>query len=263
MNNNFFTKTILPVFFLLCVPGFVFADTITIAADPWIPHVGDEKGDKGYIIDIATAIFEEAGHEVEYLVLPWSRAIKNAREGTVNAIAACVPEEAEDFIYPDIEIGWSTYQYYFRNSFDWQYDSELESNSFLNVRMGVIAGYDYGESTNDYVAQNKRNKDRIHVFHGSRTLERMLRMIAMGRIDIINDEKLVVEHHLRRLGLMDEITAGGGEDESASLWIGFSPAIEKSSEYAKILSDGIKRYRKNGKFAEFLDRYGIKDWRSN
>ena len=77
--------------------GIAHADKIIIASDPWMPHTGHEEGDKGYILDLAIAILEEAGHDVEYVVRPWSRAISDTREGKLNAIAACFQEEAEDF----------------------------------------------------------------------------------------------------------------------------------------------------------------------
>ena len=45
-----------------------------------------------------------------------------------------------------------------------------------------------------------------------------------------------------------------GPDE---LWIGFSPSNENSAEYARILSDGIARFKENGKFTRILSNYGL------
>ena len=61
---------VIAVHFLLISPAIVSADTITIASDPWMPHTGYTEDRHGYILDIATAIFKEAGHDVEYVVRP-------------------------------------------------------------------------------------------------------------------------------------------------------------------------------------------------
>ncbi len=254
MKKMIRTSLVLVLFFTLSLPGFVLADIIKIASDPWMPHTGHKEDRNGYILDIATAIFKEAGHEVEYVVMPWSRAITETREGNINAIAACFQEEAEDFFYPEHAIGLSRSVLWETNGLDWEFTG---ADSFNSITLAVIQDYSYGEEIDGYLAEHKRNRDKVNFFFGDNPQVRMIEMLKRGRIDVMVEDQLVIEYLLKKMDFrVDSITLGAdmGAD---GLWVGFSPAIDKSAEYAQILSDGIERFKQNGKFDAILADYGL------
>lgn len=254
MTKISLTRKLAIVLVSLLPYGIAHADKIIIASDPWMPHTGHEEGDNGYILDLAIAILEEAGHDVEYVVRPWSRAISDTREGKLNAIAACFQEEAEDFIFPDNAIGLSRSVFYANTSLNWEYTGP---DSLEPLVLGVIQDYSYGEELDEYLAANQGDKYRVHVFFGDDPQIRMIEMLNRGRIDTMIVDQLVIENLIIRLNLRSdhiEIVTDMGADD---LWLGFSPAVEESAEYAQIISDGIERYRNNGKMAKILGKYGL------
>jgi polar amino acid transport system substrate-binding protein len=254
MTRFSLTSKIFSLVIGLSVSGYALADTIKIASDPWMPHTGHKEDRNGYILDIATAIFKEAGHQVEYVVMPWSRAISETREGNINAIAACFQEEAEDFIYPELAVGLSRSVLWETNGLDWEYTGP---DSFNSITLAVVQDYSYGEEIDGYLAENKRNRDKVNFFFGDDPQTRMVEMLKRGRIDVMVEDQLVIEYLLKKMDFRaDSITLSTdmGADE---LWLGFSPAIDKSAEYAQILTDGIKRFKENGKFDAILADYGL------
>jgi polar amino acid transport system substrate-binding protein len=77
-------------FALLMVMGAavpVFADTITVRADTWMPYNGEPNSDRpGYCIEMLKVIFEPMGYKIDYQIEPWTRATANAEAGKIDAI---------------------------------------------------------------------------------------------------------------------------------------------------------------------------------
>lgn len=246
------------VFFIFLSGSFLYADTITIAADPWMPFTGDGTEYNGLLLDIATEIFAEAGHTVEYVILPWSRAITSTRTGKYNAIAGCYQSEAPDFIFPDEEQGLGTNNLFVQNSSTWNYNG---INSFKTVTLGIIQDYSYGEDLDAYIEENKRNSSLISIATGDNALETLIKQLNGGRIDVMIEDKLVAQFNIASLGYADNLKTIAVVSDPEQLWIGFSPANPKSGEYARILSEGMVKFRNDGRLKTILDKYGLSDWK--
>ena len=238
-----------------CQPGS--ADTITIAADPWMPYTGDGKNQNGFILDIAKEIFRESGHTVRYIVLPWERAILSTREGKCDALASCFKTEAPDFIFPSNEQGVSTSEIFVRKAAPWTYSG---INSLKSMRIGIISGYSYGPRVDSYIRANKKNRNLVWVLVGEDALIKGLRMLNLGRIDALIEDTRVVQYTSRQLNLSGEFTAAGKVMAPEKLWIGFSPANAKSKTFAGILSEGMVKIRQSGRLDQILNKYGLSDW---
>jgi len=66
---------------------------------------------------------------------------------------------------------------------------------------------------------------------------------------------------LKKNDLFDDAGDDLTSVEASYVYIAFSPFFKQSKTYAKILSDGIIKYRKNGKLQKILNKYGLKDWK--
>ena len=249
---------IIAVFFIFLSGSFLYADTITIAADPWMPFTGDAVEYNGFILDIATEIFAEAGHTVEYVILPWTRAITSTRTGKYNAIAACYQSEAPDFIFPDEEQGLGTNNLFVHRDSTWNYNG---INSLKTVTLGIIQDYSYGEELDAYIEENKDNSSLISVTAGDNALETLIKQLNGRRIGVMIEDKLVAQFNIASLGYADKIKSIAVVSDPEQLWIGFSPADPKSAEYAEILSDGMVQFRESGKLNTILEKYGLSDWK--
>ncbi len=242
--------------FFLC--GGMFADTITIVADPWEPYTGAEPdSDKpGYLIEIAIAIFEKAGHEVEYKLLPWSRAIISSRDGNYNAIAGSFSSDAPDFIFPENPQGISETVFFTLKGRNWRYSG---ISSLSSQVLGIIRDYSYGEDIDTYVEQNKNNVRRVLIASGDDALAINEKRLSAGRITTLMEDRAVFSAFLNEIGKGDTVRDAGSL-EGENVYITFSPAFPKSKEYAEILSKGMVTIRRSGELKRILDRYGLEDW---
>lgn len=230
-----------------------YADTITIAADSWCPiNCDTSDADIGIMVEIAQVIFEKAGHSVEYLVMPWSRAIHEARNGKINGIIGAFKGDAPDFIFPEKELlSISGNSIFVRKNSKWEYEN---INSLSNFKLAVIQDYDYGEQLNKYIQDNKN----IYIISGMNPLKRGIKMISSGRVDAIVECAPVFWYTASKMGLSKKFKWLGQVDSPEKCFIAFSPKNDKSIYYAKTLSEGISSLIANGKYDKILKKYGLK-----
>ena len=236
------------------------AETITIVADEWPPFNAEpNSGAEGYMVDVARAAFEPRGISVVYRTVPWKRAITDTRNGVYTGVIGASRTDAEGFVFPAEELARNYLAFYVKRGIPWRFQG-LES--IQKITLGVIGGYDYRVWLNTYIDANRRNPDRVQVMTGDMPLERNLKKLLTGRIDVVVDTEAAIRWVAKRMGVLDEIEVAGYGDEPAYCYIAFSPSLPESRTYAEILSEGIAELRANGGLREILDRYGVGDWKS-
>jgi polar amino acid transport system substrate-binding protein len=127
--------------------------------------------------------------------------------------------------------------------------------------LGIIQDYSYGEDLDVYIEENKRNSSLISIATGDNALETLIKQLNGGRIDVMIEDKLVAQFNIASLGYADNLKTIAVVSDPEQLWIGFSPANPKSGEYARILSEGMIKFRNDGRLKTILDKYGLSDWK--
>ncbi len=249
---------------LLCAfaafwPGPASAmETITIAADEWPPFTCDpESGDEGYIIDIARAVFEPLGYQVEYALMPWSRALLFVKQGSFTAAAGVEPSEMEGLVLPVETVGITANDFFVRAGDPWRYAS---IRSLSTVRLGVIADYFYGVNLDAYINKHK-GTPQVQLAKGEKPLETNLRKLVHHRLDVVMDAAPVVSYTSRSMGIKNAIEFAGSDSNYTSLYLAFSPALPHSPQLAVEFSKGLRALRKSGNLQEILDYYEVDDWK--
>lgn len=80
-------KTILILWLAISLSSISAADTIILVADKWCPYNCTPETERpGFLVEIARRAFELAGHKLEYRLMPWKRAVTEAKRGNVNGI---------------------------------------------------------------------------------------------------------------------------------------------------------------------------------
>ena len=234
-------------------------DTISLVADEWCPiNCQPDSSQPGYAVEIARAIFEKAGHQVEYKTLNWSKSIEDARKGLYDGIIGAAKEEAEDFIFPTTEIGATANSFFVDQQSDWTYES---LTSLDNVCVGVIKSYEYGDEFDNYFAGHKDDPQKVQEVSGDNPLEKNLRKLAGKRIDVVIEDRPVADYTIKSLGLQGQIKYAGNDGEPTDFFIAFSPRNPKAAEYAALFSRGLAELRANGQLRTILSGYGLQDWR--
>lgn len=255
-----------PVTYLLLFLAFLIipistyaAKPITLVADDWCPYTCDPDSEqKGFVVDIASAIFETRGYQIQYLLIPWSRALLAVEKGDYGFDAALgtSPEEFPKGIFPEEEIG-VYYNYFFvRSDSNWTFKG---SQSFKNHVLGGVQDYSYGNLM-PYINKYK-NTQWINLISGVNIAERNLKLLILKRIDIYVEDKNVGLFAAYKNGYSKDIKIAGFEGEGVRIFPGFTPAKSSSQKYAQIFSTGIRELRRNGKLEKILASYGLEDWK--
>jgi polar amino acid transport system substrate-binding protein len=241
------------------------AETLTLVSADWCPFIceSDKPGvlakKPGFVVDIVKTIFERQGYQVLYAAPPWSRAIFDARMGRYTGILAALKNDAPDFIYPEEELGVNHMCFYVKAGSTWRYDG---LPSLASVILGVVQDYAYDNGVLDeYIKKCRAEKNgAVQAAASGRGLEQNLQNIQLGRITAILEERDVVEQYLKRHNVSEKYQQAGCLNE-VKMYVGFSPAHEKSNLYAALFSSGMKELRRSGKLNDILHKYGMKDWK--
>lgn len=257
-----FKNTLLSISFilasLLLLPLQSTAEDISLVADAWCPYSCNPVEDEadGFMVEIAQEIFKQAGIDVHYSIMPWSRAIRMTREGVESGIVGAIEDEMPGMIFPDNEQAMSTMILLGKKGIPWRYTG---MDSLRKLRIAVVKDYSYGKEMDAYIKENRDTK-RVVVSMGDSPLAMNLKMLEYDRVDVIAVDRDAYRYYAHNKALGGEYVELGDIDV-APLYIAFSPNNPKSAYYRKLLSDGMSKLRASGKLAEILAGYGLKDWK--
>ncbi len=241
-----------------CIISAVQADKIVIGSDEWCPFNCVPGSDKpGYMIEVATKIFSKAGHTLEYKIIPWARAITEARSGKINGIIGAYKGDAPDFVFSDNELAMIGIEFFTLKTNSWSYAGLASLNK---VSIGAIIGYEYNEEINAYLKDGK-NSAKVQMVAGDTPLETNIKKLSQKRLDAVIESPPVFWYTAAQMGLNDKIKSAGTAVKPKEAYIAFSPKLPSSKKYAKILSDGTAELRKSGELKTILEKYGLKDWK--
>lgn len=233
------------------------AEEITLVADEWCPYnciPGSER--PGFMVEIARAVFEEAGITVRYKTMPWSRAIEETRNGRFHGVIGATHSEAPDFVFPHTAQAMSTIVFIAKTDAAWRY---TDITSLGDIRLGVIQDYSYGETMDEYIKANKGNESRIHLTTGDQAFNRNITMLELDRVNAILMDRAVYAQYNFFKGKQGDFSIAG-ELNTDPVYIAFTPSHPVAQRYAAQLTQGVKQLRTSGRLTNILARYGLTDW---
>ena len=234
--------------------GSANARTFTVAADLWCPfNCAPDSAKPGYMVELLGAILVPEGHKIDYKVLPWNRAIRDAHDGKIDGVIAAGEEDAAKLVLHKLPFGKSSQVFVVRegNEFEWR-----NADSIGNRRLQVIASYDYGP---DIMRWIKNHPEQVDVAFGEAPLQSSLRKLDAKRSDVVINNDAVVRYTLRDIGLLGHFTIRP-TGQQVPLFIGLSPKLSDAHQLADMIDRGIVRLRRSGELKLILDRYGLADW---
>ncbi len=234
------------------------AAEVALRADAWCPYNCEPGNRPGYLVEIAKAALEPAGHKVTYAMMPWTKALAAIRSGEITGALGAVPTEAPELIYPKSPLGLSRPTLVVRRGKELTGLSEKNLDPLKNVRFGSIADYFYSEAVNAFIDANKALPNMVRV-SGDNVTEDLVNMLIEGKIDAMVEDSNVLDYLLESKGyrnLFNYVPLGEPSDVS----IGFSPKDPNARAYADLIDAKLAAMRKNGELAHLLSRYGMRDW---
>jgi polar amino acid transport system substrate-binding protein len=233
------------------------AEELKAVTGSWCPFEcspEDADGLRGYLNDMAEAIFAEHGITIRFVSTSYLRGIEMVREGQGQILIGIAQEDAPGLVYPAVDQGRTGHTFFVRAGDPWRYTGVASFEQLTKV--GTMQGYDYGE-LNESMA---RNPQRIEVLPGTDRARRNLQKLLARRVDAIIADDAVVEFQARRLGRAHDITRAGTLGVGQRVYIAFSPKLPDAARYAELLSRGTQKLRASGALAKILEPYGLRDW---
>ncbi|MCP4129540.1 MAG: amino acid ABC transporter substrate-binding protein [bacterium] len=236
---------------------------ITVRADSWPPYNGDPNSpNPGYMVEVVNQIFKKEGFLIDYKLMPWNRSLKEVERGKYDAVLGASVECAK-CVTPKEPIQTFQNRFFVKKGSKWRFKN---IKSLENKSVGVIADYSYSSSFDKYLEKNKKDSKRIAIMFGDLSLQKNIKKLLSGRVDIILENPVVLRWEMKTIGVMDDeiIDAGMLSDSKDNLYMKFSPASNKkatSEKYSALFDKGIKAMRKSGELGKILKKYNMKDWK--
>lgn len=233
--------------------------SIRVRADHWFPFNGEPgSNEEGFAIEMMRHIFESAGYEVDYKLVPWKRALEDARNGEIDAVVGATANEAQGLVLPAESIGHTTTVFFTLRGHPWNYKG---SDSLAEVRVTAILGYDYGESFAEYLRENRNNPELVDLMGGTNAFEKVLHKLERGLVDVIPENPVVFEARVKQLGRNPSDYRSAGEmPEKVEVFVAFSPKSQEVQKLVEMWDTGVERLRREGTLEKILNRHGLTDW---
>lgn len=230
------------------------AEELTVVADEWCPYNCAPNAErKGVLIEIAEKIFAAEGITIKYTILPWARAIEQVREGKSDALVGAARTDAPDFIFPEPPPAFAGNVFVVEPSNSWRYTG---IESLQNVSLGIIQDYSYGEEIDGYINANKNNRNRIQIVSGDDGLRMNLRKLLAKRVDVILDDRSVIDWTLKANPEFAAAKIVGEASPPDGAYIAFSPAhAERSKRLADLFATKLKALQQSGEVAKIAAHY--------
>lgn len=229
------------------------AKKITIAADAWCPINCDPADEHpGIGIELAKKIFEPLGYEINYVIVPWARALEDVRQGKIDAVVGANTSDDATLVFPKSPVAEVTDDFYIRTdtSFDFKDIGSLDGK-----RLGIIKDYGYDELLMAYVEANRKAPGLIQEVSGDTALDQNIKKLLAGRIDILVESGIVMNYKIHKESLGQQIRHAGSIPQG-SVYLAFSPALPASAELAGKFDAGYEELKKAGILASINATYG-------
>lgn len=238
----------------IVLSGLLHADTvvdsgrvISVVSEAWPPYISIESGKaRGLEVEIAEEAFQLMAMRMEFEELPWQRALLRVQEQRADAILGIFQNaDRQSYLYfPDEPLLETSYAVFSNQSKPVNYNG-ISDLSGLNV--AVTRGYFYSQEFSDATAIKKVEVTGV---------EQSLGMLALGRVDVVIDNRAVGLYFSNKMGINSKIYVSEKPLTPPNPhYIAFSMKAE-NKKLCEEFSLSLARFRKTDAYTELLKKYG-------
>ena len=249
--GTFVRLTLLAVLLLCCYSLSAQQKSLAIATVEYPPYSSKSLPEYGYVNHIVSTAFENAGYDVNFVFLPWSRALHGAKAGDFDLVSYANYNESrtEDFIH-STSFGEETIVFLANKNVEPKNWKNL--NELAGYRFGATRNYTYSKEYWDFVETLETPPSIVNT-----DMQNML-MLVMKRIDLFPVDQVVADHLVR--DVLREIPTADIEILTTPLAKAkfhiLVPKINKDAEIIlKIFNRSISEMRRSGKLQLFERKF--------
>lgn len=228
------------------LPFSLSARDITMLTTEWAPHYGSDLPENGLTTALVMAAFKAVGHNAEIKFIPWTRALKDVKEGKADIVMGAYhsADREADYLFSDAIVHLDT---------GLIARPGLGKNTFSSLRdlQGYSIGVARGWANNDeFDAANYLEK------HVSTSPSLNIKKLFRGRIDMAVMNFDLFRYEAKKAGFcLADIEFIDPPLETHGLHIMASKQITDYREIITDFNNGLDKIRKNGKFQRILNRF--------
>lgn len=211
------------------------AEPLRIVSSEFVPHNGEQLPNQGYAIELIREIFATQQQEIQIEFLPWPRALLQARQGeAVALISVWFDSERTSYLHYPTPL-YTNYMKFYHSSTKPIRFTELDQLAKTPLRLGVVRGYSYPQ------AIKALPFEWVEV---STDLE-SLKMLALGRVDLVICEQMVAEYLLSTelSEYSAQLSSTGPIVEARPMYLAFSKAHPDSELMQRKFEQGLQQLK--------------------
>ncbi len=217
-----------------------------------------KDGQNGFVMDIMNEIGAPAGINAVLHDLPKTRLLQDLDEGRLDVLLLpVVPIAKSGLKKTDIPAVKYTMGVLKRTGFEFQFTGV---ESLKKVVWGVVSGERWFGAYQEYL-DNHKGGNVVEVF-GTEAYERLVKMTALKRVDIVIANYDMLERKRLRSGSADSLVVDRTNvfGKFVPLHLAFGKNNPESERLAKFFTKGLRRLAMNGRIREILAAYGVGEW---
>jgi polar amino acid transport system substrate-binding protein len=220
----------------LLVSSFaLMAEPLRIVSSEFVPHNGENLPNQGHAVQLVREIFATQQQDIQLDFLPWPRALLQAKQGEAAAIISVwFDAERAGYLHYPTPL-YTNYLKFYHNTANPIVFIKLDQLAKRPLRLGVVRGYSYPQAIKalpfEWIEVNT-------------DLESM-KMLALGRVDLVICEQMVAEYLLATelTEYSAQLSATGPVVEARPMYLAFSKAHPKSLLMQQKFEKGLQQLK--------------------
>ena len=234
---------------LLGLPATLFAaQSVRLTNGEWPPYTSETLPHGGLITRLVTAAFAQEGIGVQYGYFPWKRAYAYGKSGEWDGAVGWVPtvDRLADYYFSEPVIHVDSALFHLKRApFDW-----TTINDLRKWRIGVAAGYSYGEQWDSAVRSGQLVVDEVA------TDVMNLHKLLHGRVDAVAMQVDVADYLMRQLLTPQEaaqIVRHPRRLDRAPSCLILPRRMQGAPELLARFNRGLQRLKESGAYATIVE----------
>lgn len=220
---------------LLFLSFSLVAQPLRIVSSEFVPHNGELLPNQGHAVQLIREIFATQQQDIQVDFLPWPRALLQARQGEAAAIISVwFDAERTSYLHYPTPL-YTNYMKFYHNKTKPVLFAELDQLAKTPLRLGVVRGYSYPEAIKALPFERTEVNTDLE----------SLKMLALGRVDLVICEQMVAEYLLATelTEYRTQLSSTGPVVEARPMYLAFSRAHPDAVLMQKKFEQGLQQLK--------------------